>query len=176
MKELTLKNGDKSNDKYYLIISIIFLIFGSILATNPGDIVKFISYIIGGTILIIGVFRVISFIIMRKKYQISKISDMISGIIFIILGLIACIWGTTVETVIRITIGAWILYCGITKLIFGLSLEGKKINPITIIAILMIIIGLSAIMIKYIEFKILGILIIIYSIVDIVGYIISHKK
>lgn len=180
MEELIVNNEtnkkEKSSDKYYLIISIIFLIFGSILTTNPGNIVKFISYIIGSILIIIGTIRVISFIIMRKKYQITKTSNIISGIILIIFGIIACIWGTTVETVIRIIIGAWILYCGITKLIYGLSIEQKKINPITIIAMLMIVIGLSAIMIKYIEFQILGILIIIYSVVDIIGYILSHKK
>lgn len=169
----------KNNNNYYLMISIIFLIFGSILATNPGNIVTFITYIIGGSILIIGIIRIISFIHMKKKYDIINISDVITGSILCILGIIACIWGATVETVIRIIIGAWILYCGITRLIFTFNLNkstNTKHNIILVISILMIVVGLSTIMIKYIEFMVLGILIIIYSILDIVTYVYCHKN
>lgn len=170
---------NKNSNNYYLIISIIFLIFGSILTTNPGNVVTFISYIIGGLILIIGIIRIISFIHMKKKYDIVNISDVVTGSILSILGIIACIWGTTVETVIRIIIGAWILYCGITKLMFTFSLNkstNQKHDIVLIISILMIAVGLATIMIKYIEFMVLGILIIIYSILDIVSYIYYHKN
>ena len=169
----------KNSANYYLIISIIFLIFGSILTTNPGNVVTFISYIIGGMLLLIGIIRIISFIYMKKKYDIVKISDVVTGSILCILGIIACIWGSTVETVIRIVIGAWILYCGITKLISSFSLNkysDKKNNIVLIISILMIVVGLATIMIKYIEFMALGILIIIYSILDIIGYILYHNN
>ena len=47
-----------SNDTS-LISSILFLIFGIILFTNPSGILNFISYIVGGILIVIGVFSAI---------------------------------------------------------------------------------------------------------------------
>ena len=164
--------------KYSLLISILFLIFGAVLATNPGDIVNFISYIIGGVIILIGVIKILLFVYAKKKYDIVKFQDIISGIILCILGIIACIWGSAVTTLIRIIVGAWILYCGISNLIVSIKFEHKFniTSPLLILSLVMITIGIATIMITYIEFRILGIMILLYSITDIVSYILNQNK
>ena len=56
MKDLFKKSGYLS-----LLSSILFLILGVLLINNPGGIVEFISYIIGGVFLAMGIFKIITY-------------------------------------------------------------------------------------------------------------------
>lgn len=164
-------------EKYNLLTSVIFLIFGAILTTNPGEINKIINFIIGGILIVIGIIKIILFIHTKKKYQIIRYQDIISGIILCILGITACIMHEAVETLIRIIVGAWILYSGISSLIFSIKLEHKFNikSPLLILSLIIIIIGICTIMIKYIGFQVMGIMILLYSITDIISYILKQK-
>ena len=74
---------------YNLISSIIFFILGAIMFTSPNVMVVVISRVIGGIIAIIGVFNCIKNYIEVKKDNTTSSIGMISGIIGIVIGLVA---------------------------------------------------------------------------------------
>ena len=99
MKKIQEFVYDKNNS---LFNSILFLLLGIILFTNPGGIVKFISYIIGGILIAIGIFNILSYYKTLKKLNIEYTSKLISGIIIIVIGFIVILFSSFIETTIRL--------------------------------------------------------------------------
>ena len=161
-----------------LFNSILFLIFGIILFTNPGGILKFLSYIAGGILLIIGIFNILSYYKTLKKLNIEDHKKLISGIIIIVLALIVIIFSSFIETTIRLVCGGWIIYSGVIKLIEAINLKGDKITfYVTLgVAILMILCGFYVALAANLVFSLIGLFIMIYAILDIIGYVTIRKK
>ena len=83
----------------------------------------------------------------------------------------------TVEKIIRIVVGFWILFSGITKLINALKItnKNKKFISLIIVSLLLIIIGIYTIVIGDVLLSSIGIILMIYSALDIIGYIFYSK-
>lgn len=161
-----------------LINAILFLVFGMILFTNPGGIVKFISYIAGAILIIIGITNLFDYYKTKKKLNIEQNAKLISGIILIILGLISILFASVIETTLRLIIGAWIIYSGVMRLIEALNFKTDKTSFIIrlVISILMVISGFYVVLKTNLVFSAIGLFIIFYSIMEIVGFIIYSKK
>lgn len=171
-----MKKIIENQSKNTLFNSILFLIFGIILFTNPGGIVKFLSYITGGILILIGITNLISYRKILKKLNIEETSKLVSGIILIILGLAVIIFSSFIETTIRLVFGAWIIYSGIIKLIDSITIKNDKVTFYVNlgISILMIIVGFY-VALTGLAYKMIGLFIMIYSILDIASYI-SYKS
>ena len=118
-----MKNNIIKDNKNSIFGSILFLLFGIILFTNPGVILKFVSYITGGILILIGLANIVSYKKILKKLNIEETSKLISGIILIVLGLIVIIFSSLIETTIRLVFGGWIIYSGIMKLIASMNIK-----------------------------------------------------
>lgn len=166
----------KNNIKNSLLNSILFLIFGIILFTNPNGIVKFLSYITGFVLILIGIINILSYVKVLKKLNIEQYGKLYSGIILIILGLVVILFSSFIETSIRLIFGGWIIYSGVTKLIESITFKSEKtIFYVNLcISILMIIVGFY-IALTTLAYKMIGLFIMIYSILDIISFI-SYKK
>ena len=169
MKKVTL-------EKNTLLSSIIFLLLGIILFTNPGGILKFISHITGGILIVLGGINIYSYAKTLKKLNVEDTSKLISGIVLIVLGLVVIIFSSLIETTIRLVFGAWIIYNGIMKLIDSLSIKNDKVTFYVNlgISIVMIIVGFY-VALTGLAYKMIGLFIMIYSILDIVSYV-SYKR
>lgn len=170
-----MKNMIKK-EKNSVFGSIIFLLFGIILFTNPGGIVKFISYITGGILILIGIINILGYNKTLKKLNIEETSKLISGVVLIILGLVVIIFSSFIETTIRLVFGAWIIYSGIMKLIDSLNIKNDKTTYyINLgVSILMIIVGFY-VALTGLAYKMIGLFIMIYSILDIISFV-SYKS
>ncbi|MBE6149339.1 MAG: hypothetical protein E7170_01280 [Firmicutes bacterium] len=170
-----MKNMIKK-EKNSIFGSIIFLLFGIILFTNPGGILKFISYITGGILILIGIINILGYNKTLKKLNVEETSKLISGVVLIILGLVVIIFSSFIETTIRLVFGAWIIYSGIMKLIDSLNIKNDKTTYyINLgVSILMIIVGFY-VALTGLAYKMIGLFIMIYSILDIVSFI-SYKR
>lgn len=172
-------NLDKFREKGYsnitsLISAILFFIIGSIIFTNPNGTVKFIAYVLGGCFSIIGLFKILVYYYRKKKEKEVFFKDLAIGICALIAGLILIIFSTTVETLIRIIMGAWILFNGINLLINSIKGAKTKANSSKILIVLsslMILGGIYMILSTNLVFQMIGLCIIIYSVIEIAGYI-----
>lgn len=162
-----------------LISSILFLVIGILLFLHPDGVVKFITYIVGSIFVGLGIIKVLSYYKIIKKENITNTSDLVLGIIAIVVGLTIILCSGAIEIATRLVIGAWILYSGIMKLTLAFKL--KELNSKTwvytlIVSILMIICGIYIIAVSNIFFKTLGLFLIIYSIIEIIQFITIPKN
>jgi len=170
---------DKLKEKNYkdissLISAIIFFIIGSIIFANPNNLVTYIAYIIGGILLVISLVKIGTYYYKKGKEQDASIKELSIGLIAFILGLALIIFSSTIEALIRIIIGAWILFNGITLLINSIKGAKNKSNSSKTLIVLsgfMIVCGIYMILVSNLAFKMIGLCIILYSIVEIIGYI-----
>ena len=160
-----------------LISSIIFFILGGILFTNPDIFVTTISKIVGAILLLTAIVFLVTIFLNRKSspFPVLKLS---STIILLLLAIMFLFFSETVEKAIRIVVGFWILFSGINRLINALKMteKSKKFIFLIIVSLLLIIIGIYSIVIGDVVLSSIGIILMIYSTIDIIGYIFYSKE
>lgn len=167
-----VKNLESKNPSN-LVSSILFLLIGIILFSDPNGIVSFISYILGIIIIIIGVVKIIS----SNKVIETHDTQITLGILLTIIGIILIFCGPVIELMLRFFMGAWILISGVNKLVVALNLKDATNIwiKLLIVSILLIIIGLYVILKSNLVFSSIGLIMIIFSCISIIGYIITPK-
>ena len=156
-----------------LILAIIFLIIGAVMFTRPEFIVLVFSYVMGGIIILFGVYNCIKNYIEVKKDNNTSSKDMIIGITSIVIGLIFIFLANVIEAVVRLVIGGYILFIGLNRFINALYIKKKDSRFITLLIISLILMGggLYTILEANLAFQTMGIVIMIYAILEIIGYI-----
>ena len=160
--------------KKSLITPIVFLIIGLVLAINPGEVVEFISFIFGGVFLFLGILK---FITDRKRND-TTTSDEIFSFIMIIMGIICIFFSSTIELLVRLILGLWILLNGINTVIIGtdiIKIDKKNIFTL-LVGFFLMAMGLYTMFIENLVFETIGIVIIIYSILEIIDYFYIKSK
>lgn len=161
-----------------LIVSIIFFILGAVMFTNPSAVVLFVSYVVGGLIIILGLFKCVKNYLDVKKDNTTSSKGMVSGIVLIVIGLVFIFLASVIEALVRLVIGGWILFSGINRLINTLYLEKKdsKFWILLSLAIILIIGGLYTILETNLAFKAIGIVLMIYAALEIFGYVFNKRE
>lgn len=157
-----------------LIGSIIFLCLGGILFTKADAILDILAVGLG---VIIAVFGTVNLVEYGSNNTTNK-NSLVVGIISIIIALIFILFHDIVEQFIRFIIGGWILFTGVMRLTNALyiGINNKKSLSLFIVAIALIIIGFYTIIKEGIFLSTVGLVMMIYSIVEIIGYIFYSKE
>ena len=174
-----MKTGIKNSSNIMsLISSILFLIIGAVIFTKPEIIILFISYVIGGIIIIIGLFKCIKNYLDVKKDNTTSSKEMIIGIVLVIIGSVFILLAGVIEALVRLIIGGWILFSGINRLINTIQLPKKNNIFIVrlILSLLLMGVGLYTILESNLAFKTIGLVLMIYSTIEIIGYIFNKKE
>lgn len=161
-----------------LVSSIIFLILGAIMYTNPDAVVVIVSRVLGGVIIISGAISCIKNYMDVKRDSDTTSSGMVLGIVAIVIGLVFILLAEVIEWLVRLVIGGWILFSGINRLINALYVDKKtsKFYVMLGIAILLIGGGLYTILEANLAFQAIGIILMIYAGLEIFGYIFNRKS
>lgn len=159
-----------------LIYALLFLLFGILLLTR-WDLITIASKVIGYILIIIGIVKSIVYIYMKGKLGDYRLSELITGLIIILCGVLLISYSGALSFAIRTIFGLWALFSGINRIILAISIRqvdrlGFRVYFIT--SILMIIIGLC--LISGLVDKVIGIFIIVYSVTEIVNYIYYKTK
>jgi len=160
-----------------LISSIVFFILGAVMFTNPEAVVLVVSYVIGGLIIILGVYKCIKNYVEVKKDNQTSSKEMVLGIVLVVIGLVFIFLANVIEALVRLVIGGWILFSGINRLMNALMLDKKtsKFFVLLGISIVLILGGLYTILETNLAFKAIGIVLMIYSFIEIFGYIFNKN-
>lgn len=157
-----------------ILESILFAILGIILIVRPEETIKVISYILGACFILVGIYKIIGYMQMKGKNDIYNY-HLIYGIMAIVIGLIAIIYSTTIGTVFRIIIGIWIIYSSVIRATSSLRLKALKSNMwiyTLILSIIMFGCGLYIALNEGTIIMTIGILMLIYAVMDIIENII----
>lgn len=153
-----------------VITSIVFAIIGLIMIFYPDTTMKVISTILGIFFIVIGIIKVINYFVSKGNSTFFA-NDIAWGLIAIIIGLVTMVYSNTIESIFRIMIGIWIIYSGFTR--FTLSFRLKGVNDrlwaiVLTLAVLMVIGGLYVTFYPGALILTLGVIILIYAIMDLI--------
>lgn len=170
-----MENSKK--DSMSIISAILFLILGIILILYPNSVVKFITYILGAIVIILGLSKLLSYFKTKKEF--NNTNELALAIVLIVIGIITMFLSSVIEFVVRLIIGGWLLYNGILKLILTFKVKelGIKTWYIPLISsIIMLVCGLYTIIVANMLNMAGGIVLVVYSIAEIVQYIAVPKS
>ena len=153
-----------------LVTSIIFAILGIILIANPEGTIKFIAIILGVIFGLVGLYKIVNYIENKGKYDFYN-NDIAYGVIAIVLGIVTICYSTQIGAIFRIIIGLWIVYSAILRI--NLSIKLKTIDSNVwiyslIIALIMAFCGIFIICNSGAVIVTLGIVVVIYSVLDVI--------
>lgn len=162
------------NNNSSLVSAILFFILGAIMFTNPDTMVVVISRILGGILILFGLYSCIkNYILVRQNPQVSAI-PMVAGISCMAIGSVFFFAAGFVEAMVRFVIGGWILLSGIMRFASAMQID-KKSNPkffsLLIISLLLILAGLYTILEANLAFQTIGIVLMIYAGLEIFGWL-----
>lgn len=162
------------NNNSSLVSAILFFILGAIMFTNPDTMVVVISRILGGILILFGLYSCIkNYILVRQNTQVSAI-PMVAGISCMAIGSVFFFAAGFVEAMVRFVIGGWILLSGIVRFASAMQID-KKNNPkffsLLIISLLLILAGLYTILEANLAFQTIGIVLMLYAGLEIFGWL-----
>ena len=158
-----------------IVISIIFVLLGILLATRPEDTLTAISTLLGILFIAMGALKLIEYFTAKEKEDYL----LTSALIAVVFGVIVLFASDAILSLFRIILGLWIIATGIMD--FQTTLIWKEIkSPYWTLALVlsmgMIASGIVLLINSNILITTIGILTIIYAILDIVDRIIFIKK
>ena len=158
-----------------IVISIIFIIFGVLLVAKPEETKGAISIILGILFIAMGVLKLIEYYTSETKDDLM----LTVALVTVIFGVIILFASDAVLTFFRVILGVWIIVTGVMDLQTILMWKQVK-SPywtITLIfTLLMILAGIVILINQEIVLTAVGVLIIVYGILDIVDRFIFMKK
>lgn len=161
-----------------LLQSVFFAILGIILVCYPDITMKVISGLFGLIFIIIGVIEITCYFKDGGTKDIFN-HNLIYGIMSIMMGIVASIFINVMDSVFRIIMGVWILYSALIRIKSSIVLSrsnNKSWIFSLILALIIFVCGIYVILTPNVVIKTLGIMIIIYSVIDIIENIIVMKN
>ena len=158
-----------------LIISLIFILFGIMLMARPETIMAIISNVLGLIFIVMGILKIIQY------YSTGKINKYLipMSTILIIVGIVVMFCTEIILSLFRILIAIWIIYTGIMN--FHTSFVWKEYKSklwvtTLILSFVMILAGIYVLVNSGAIIQTIGIILVLYGIVDIIENIIFIKK
>lgn len=163
-----------------IISSIIFVLLGIILVSHPGTSLSIISYTICVLLVGNGVYQLI---MGYHNISLSLLDGFSGGLLSIIFGILILMKPVALAAIIPIAIGLWFIVSSSYKLRIAIILRSRNESiwmVLCVMALLMMICGIVLIfnplssLVAITQF--IGILIIIYSIIDIIEAVLIKKN
>lgn len=127
-----------------ILTAILYVVLGILLVIFPVSIVKTLCYTIATVVIVIGLIRIISFFMKREQEGFMR-TGVVSGAIFVLLGLFIAINSRVIISMIPFIIGIFVFISGFSKLQYTFCLKkyvNEKNNGMLILAVVTIIVGL----------------------------------
>ena len=163
-----------------IITSLGFAILGLVIACYPNTTFQIISNVLGAILIAYGVIKIIEYFKMKDVSSIYS-AEMSFGVIAALLGVVIIVCSDTIEAMIRVLIGIWIVYSAIMRLGLAIKLQRFDYNNRIwiiglIIALVMLFCGIYIITNPGAIMMYIGIVMVIYAIMDIFEELIFMKN
>ncbi len=165
-----------------VISSILFLIFGLLLVFQTDNVIKTVSIVVGGLLLIIGAFPIVNYFRNRNQNFFSS-AGLLYGVFSVVAGIIIMVNKNLLAIIVPVLTGVWMIINSVNKIQISMELRDRKLSSwyISFILAIVILIGGALLIINPLVWaialgKVVGIIIIIYSILDISDSIFIRKN
>ena len=161
-----------------IITSIVYIVLGVIIVSNPETTINIVGTIIAVLAIIYGL--IVAIINMAK---IKEENSLVIGVILIVMGIALLIYPNSLSILISLGIGIWYITSSITRLRYALLLKGvPEVNwkIVLIGAIITLVIGIIFVFAPLASALALtafsGIMMIIYSVIDLAEIVLIKKN
>ena len=170
--KVTVVNHSKTYKQRSLIYSIILLVLGIFLTFNSSGVLNTIFNILGILVVLFGIYHFFTYYRLKSQLKIDDSRILMNAVMSIVFGILIILLSNILTNTIQIITGIWLLFIGISRL--GETDFTKLKEPHNFIlgmgSILIILLGLYTIFSENVVFVFLGIVLMIYSILDIINY------
>ena len=177
MRVTIVKPNNKESN--FPVGSLLLFILGLLLAFNSEGVISGLFIFLGVLILIYGIYKFFRYYQIRNQLHVEDSGLMMSGIMSITIGLLTIILASFLTNAISIITGIWLIFSGISKLgtlnIYK-DTHSKYFIVQFIVAILFVLLGLYSIFADNAILMILGIILLVYSLGDMINYFLHLKK
>ncbi len=165
-------------EKTSLIASLLFIIVGMIIFVKPDIVVKFTSYLCGGVFILVGIYKCINYYVKDKNLKVVNYYELAFGITAIVLGLLFILLASTIELLIRIFIGLYLILRGINYIMqtFYTTTRDKKFIALIVMGLIFIGIGLYIVIERNLVLSIVGLFMALYGLIDFISYFVYKDK
>lgn len=157
-----------------LILLLVIFIIGIALISKSAFIIQMLSWIIAGVLALIGIIKVIGYVISKDKTV--GYDSLIVGILMIVSGVLLFIFPNIIDITFRVIFGGWILFTGVNRLLLAFMVMKLDKQGFTMFLTTSLIILLTGIFIIINFYKLIGVFLVIYAVAEIVNYIYFNLK
>ena len=176
--KVTIINNKKAQE-IFPIGSLLLLVLGIFLTFNAEGVLSSIFIVLGILITLYGIFKFIRYYQIKNQFHMDDTRVMMSGVSSIIIGILTILLASFLTNAIQIITGIWLIFSGLSKL--GNASFYKNNHPklyITeiIVAVIFILLGIYSIFAENVVLVVLGVILILYSLIDLVNYFLRVSK
>ena len=160
----------KKSENISLINSLLFFGIGLILFLNPNVVIKFISYCIGGVLLLVGAYKITNYYIQDKRLGVVNRNEMAFGITAVILGVVFIF--------LRFIVGGYLIISGLGKIMqtFYTTDRSSKFYALIVVGLIFIGAGLYTVIKANLPLSIIGLFMLVYGVINFVSYFVYKDK
>ena len=163
----------KSKSSLNLVTSIVTFILGAILFAKSEEVFNIITIAVGVILILYAVVTILSYK-RNLKLGFNDPTKIMSSVVAIVFAVIFLFFNKIVYSAFNFITGGWILFIGINRLIKAIT---HKRLPQFITSIIMIALSIYVILNgTYLFLDALGVIIMVYSGIDIINYILYGKE
>ena len=158
-----------------ITISLVFAFMAIILIARPDEMMSVISILLGAVFVIMGFLRLVDYFTSSEKedYLLTM------ALIFIIIGAIILLCPPVISNIFNVVLGIWIIISGIKN--FQTALIWKNVRSgywtaALLFSMITIIAGIAILVSTTLALRVVGIIILVYAIMDIATRMIFMKK
>ncbi len=169
-----LKKTLKKDGMISIGSAVAFVIIGILIVMRPEAIMAAVSYILGGALIAFGIYNLISYFSEGGRKDFYNY-DWVYGIILLVVGFVFLTQVTLLDAMFRIIVAVWLTYEALLR--FTLSFRLKKYGlknwwVVLVSSLLIMCLGIYILANQAILIKTLGILVIVYAVLDLINGII----
>ena len=176
-EEIEIIVPQKASNPDNLSKTLILGLVGLVLLLIPGTLNKIIGILIGAALLIVGILAIIRY---TKEHEVGSNLNLVSGILYSVLGVIIIIYPYSIINLVTICLGVYLIINGLLKLKLAFMLKNvtNKWIGTLIMGIITIILGLLLIFNPFAGItitKLAGAFLVVVAIFDLVDTYIIQK-
>ena len=151
--------------------SLIIMIFGIFLVVWPDVTILVISNVLGAIFIIGGIYRIINYFVVKGQNDFFN-NDLLSGVLFLLIGIAAIVIGEDIANIFRIIVGIWMIYESLVRVNTAIKLHAAGIKVwsyILVIALVMLALGIFVTFNTGAVVQLVGWMMILTGLIGIVG-------
>lgn len=165
LKKILKKSGYST-----LLTSLVAIAIGIVLVLYPDASFSVFSKVLGIALIAISIIKIIEYVVQKGNEDFFN-NGLIFGLMGILFGVVIIIKQDLLQNIINLLIGCWIIYSSLMRFTFAIrlkTLQSKAWIPMLIIAVAILVCGISIVFIQDLFIKTIGFIIIAYAIMDII--------